>query len=316
MKRFYIVSICLLPFIAKAQSFPTENVQWTVLHEQISSYDPKILHNFQYAPRGDTLINDKTFTKLYRSDGALFDSAASSYVGAYLAQESQVFFIAKDSLEARILYDFDIEPGWLLSIHSQDTMQYFQLKAIDTIILSDNVPRRRYHFYLMNRFSEGEPESYWHHSWIEGIGSTIGFFPDPSIFYQHYLPVDPLFSKTLLCFKENGILLYSDEVYFRGNCFRETLVNSTDEQLNFQEIQVFPNPSSGLFYLNRLPMHLDTAMLRVLDLNGLVKFQKRIDELENQEIDLSNFPGGLYLLQISDRNRKNLYRHKLIKIDN
>lgn len=236
MKNYYLLLFYLLPLVTIAQDaylpFPTENAEWTVLHEQISNFDPRFLHNYHYVPDGDTLISDTVYTRLLRSDGKMFERETASYVGAYRNEGSQVLFIAKDSVDAVVLYDFSVQPGWILSKVDSDGSYYFQLESIDTILLNDQIPRRRYNFYFKSSFEE-EPD-YYHHSWIEGMGSTIGFFPDPAIFYMRFLPIDPTFSHTLLCYQENEQLLYTDSIYYKGTCYRDV----TEELYPYQPMAV------------------------------------------------------------------------------
>lgn len=312
MKTIYLHLCLLYAICGYAQDYlplPTTDAEWTVLHEQISSYEPRFLHNYHYVPQGDTLINGETFVKLYRSDGRVYDAEASAYVGAYRNEDHKVLYVAKDSLNEAVLYDFEVQPGWILSIADRDTTYFFQLESIDTIVLSDNLPRRRYNFHFKSRFDDGHG---YHHSWIEGMGSTIGFFPDPEIFYMHLLPVDPIFSQTLLCFKENGALLYTDSAFYKGECFRENMVNSAGARVMAQEIKVFPNPSGGIFHIS-LPERAECTQIRVLDLRGRVVLTQNCANNVNPALDLSNLPNGLYILEVKDEQNALRYWQELVK---
>lgn len=312
MKTVYFPLCLLYAVCSYAQDYlplPTADVEWTVLHEQISSYEPKFLHNYHYVPQGDTLINGKTFAKLYRSDGRAFDAEARAYIGAYRNDDNKVLYVARDSLNEAVLYDFEVQPGWILSMVDRDTTYFFQLESIDTILWSDNVPRRRYNFHFKSRFDDGYG---YHHSWIEGMGSTIGFFPDPEIFYMQLLPVDPIFSQTLLCFQHQETLLYTDSTFYKGECFREGIVNSAGAHIMAQEVKVFPNPSEGIFYIN-LPEEAECAQISVLDLRGQVVFTQNCVNNVNRALDLSDLPNGLYVLEVKDEQNALRYWQKLLK---
>lgn len=319
MKTIYLPLCLLYAVCGFAQDYlplPTINAEWTVLHEQISSYEPKFLHNYHYVPQGDTLINGETFAKLYRSDGRVHDAEASAYVGAYRNEDNKVLYVAKDSLNEAVLYDFEVQPGWILDRINDNPEEntYFQLESIDTVTLSDGIARRRYNFYLYSDLwsGEDEPEGRYHHSWIEGMGSTIGFFPDPSVFYMVFLPVDPTFSQTLLCFQHDETLLYTDTTFYKGECFRENMVNSAEERGIAQDIQVFPNPSGGIFYID-LPEGAECAQMRILDLRGRLVLTQNCVNNVNPALDLSDLPNGLYVLEVKDEQNALRYWQKLVK---
>lgn len=318
MKNIYLLLLCLLPLVAKAQDtylpFPTDNAEWTVFYEQISSYDPKILHNYHYVPDGDTLINDTVYTRLLRSDGKAFERTTAAYVGAYRNEGSQVVFIAKDSIDAVILYDFSVEPGWILSMVDADTTYYFQLESIDTIILSDQIPRRRYNFYFKSSFDE-EP-AYYHHSWIEGMGSMVGFFPDPRIFYMQLLPVDPIFAHWLLCFKEKGALLYTNDDYYKGACYREGPISSVGEKISSNSFKIYPNPLTSYVIVEKSDGIFNAGQsIHLVDCYGRIVLQQTDDGAAQQRVDLSDLNAGMYVLEVVDRENKVHYRQKVIKLN-
>ncbi len=66
-----------------------------------------------------------------------------------------------------------------------------------------------------------------------------------------------------------------------------------------EEMEVFPNPSTGMVYLNRI----EQAQVRILDLMGREHYFMHSASYKNR-IDLSHLPAGLYIIQVmrgSDR---------------
>ena len=319
MKTIYLCFLLSLSVCVFGQNYlplPVTNVEWTVLHRQISMYEPLFVHNYHYVPQGDTLIQEQVFAKLYRSDGQAFDANTSAYIGSYRNEGNKVLYIPKDSLNEAVLYDFDVKPGWILDriSDSEEEKTYFQLQTIDTITLDDGITRRQYNFYLYSNLwnSEEEPAGRYHHSWIEGMGSTIGFFPDPSIFYMIFLPIDPSFSQTLLCFQNNGALLYTDTAFYKGECYRENSINTIRKRVVTKEIQVFPNPSDGFFYVQHLGVNFGQKIY-VHDLYGHTTQIKTDGVGAPSHVDLSGLPDGVYILEMQDKQNRLHYWQKLIK---
>lgn len=62
---------------------------------------------------------------------------------------------------------------------------------------------------------------------------------------------------------------------------------------------LFPNPSTGLFYLK----HIQTAHVQVWDVNGAIVF-----EAEGATINLLNQPNGIYFVKIESGNQNYVMR--------
>ena len=69
---------------------------------------------------------------------------------------------------------------------------------------------------------------------------------------------------------------------------------------NGEQIQVFPNPTRDKIYIRGLSIY--PASVVVHDLLGRTIFKSLISE--GQALDLSNQPGGIYILTIHTRDRK------------
>ena len=69
--------------------FPTKNAEWSRVVTVVGDYDPVYITS-HYAPRGDTTIQNKIFTKLYVSTGKAFRIDSAHYVGAYINESNRV----------------------------------------------------------------------------------------------------------------------------------------------------------------------------------------------------------------------------------
>lgn len=85
-------------------------------------------------------------------------------------------------------------------------------------------------------------------------------------------------------------------------------VNSTGEVLSFGNVSVQPNPSSGLFMLEMEAVETGPASLQVTDVAGRVVFGKKFEAIahvaQQQKIDLTGVPAGLYFVKISSNGRR------------
>ena len=74
------------------------------------------------------------------------------------------------------------------------------------------------------------------------------------------------------------------------------------------EISVFPNPATDVVYL-QVDSDVDRMFeLKVVNLIGQTLLEDQITPNLRTEIDLRNFPPGVYFLQVSDGDNKTMKR--------
>jgi hypothetical protein len=73
------------------------------------------------------------------------------------------------------------------------------------------------------------------------------------------------------------------------------------------DVKVYPNPSSGMVYIERLGNKV--ANFRLYAMNGQQVLARTITG--NGAIDISNVPDGLYFYSISDMGGNSMQRGKL-----
>ncbi len=93
----------------------------------------------------------------------------------------------------------------------------------------------------------------------------------------------------------DGVFTYSKVIAIKNN------------QLTDTKVQVYPNPAKDFVNLSIADKTLLKTELKVLDLNGKTVLRQKI-ESDQQVIDISKLPNGMYIL--SFENRENV---KLIK---
>ncbi|MEN0051340.1 MAG: T9SS type A sorting domain-containing protein [Bacteroidota bacterium] len=297
--------------------FPLETGVWTNFRYQVGNGEnalPDI--SYHYSTLGDTLIEGTTYFKLVvNSDSVSWYDPRSPqvdvYIGAIRQEDRRVFFIPKDSNTIDTLYDFNIKVGEINYRYIEEESNncdpehpeycpVSQLTRIDTLNWSDGTTRLAYRFRV---FSDnwGNKEGEYAYSWIEGIGSTTGFFSQQAYLHSlKYATHSPHYWQELLCMEDNGELLYTGESY-EGNCntIRDVL-DATENELSIQ-INIYPNPA-----INSIEIQLDdSALLKDLkyqwsDHTGRVLTNWQVIKQNALQLDVSQLPKGLLFLTISD----------------
>jgi hypothetical protein len=82
-------------------------------------------------------------------------------------------------------------------------------------------------------------------------------------------------------------------------------VSITDRPGSTGHVNIFPNPNTGIFYLNSKVVSKNN-IVEVFDVKGMVVYKNTLNNLNNQRIDLSNYANGIYNIRIiSDSNVEN-----------
>lgn len=85
---------------------------------------------------------------------------------------------------------------------------------------------------------------------------------------------------------------------------------SSNKTNTLEKVRIHPNPSNGVFYLNTTAIFSDNLQIQVVDITGKVTMKSLIEAQESYKIDLSNYPKGMYFVQINTGTY--LYTEKII----
>jgi len=311
--------------------FSLETGIWTNFTYQVGNGEnsfPDV--SYHYSTLGDTLIDETIYFKLVvNSDSVSWYDPRSPqinvYVGAIRQEDRRVFFIPKDSVAVDTLYDFNIEVGDTTYHYIEEegnncdpdypeSCSISQLIRLDTLTWSDGTTRLAYRFRI---FADnwGNSEGNYAYSWIEGIGSTTGFFSRQG--YMHNLNFathSPHYWQELLCMMANdGELLYTGASY-EGDCnLILDVLNATKNELQL-ESTISPNPASNFVQLDIDFSHkLKDVKYQWSDSRGKPITAWRSIQNHQQQFMLNDLPSGLLFLTIS--NGQQQITQKIIKME-
>lgn len=89
---------------------------------------------------------------------------------------------------------------------------------------------------------------------------------------------------------------------------------SNTNNLEFETLEINPNPSTGIFNLDFMPKEQGKVNLIVLDISGREVYKNTLGEapvLYSEKIDLSNQPDGIYFLMVTQG--QNQFNSKIVK---
>ena len=170
---------------------------------------------FKYHIIGDTIINGKTYYKLYKT-GILYTDIPgyyeNIYSGAIRDENNKFYFIEKNTVEEVLLYNFNANVNDTIQVPYDD---HFETKIVSSV---DSLPDGR----KLIHFNPKEPMIGCGDQYIiEGIGGSGGLLEGPACF--HFWTFD----NHLVCYVQQDILEYHD-YDFNFNC---EVVNHGDKPI-------------------------------------------------------------------------------------
>jgi len=290
--------------------FPDSNALWTqILYTPDNPFDPwnqPEEYVFQYFPYLTDTIEGKEYTRLYigadeqdyvlllDSDGGDISWYDFTLTGHYRIDSNRVYFRSDHEsvpfnnnyqssygfqTDEILLYDFNLQIGDTFQLTHVDQIR---LESIDSIDIGGDY-YRTFHFEFLTNIAL--PDEYY---WIEGVGSTIGFFSYFRFFEQY------------LCFDRFDE--YEFNYYYQptvGFCNYNGLEESTS---NFQ---FFPNPTADRVSITCSSGYPVNGFLT--DINGEFIENLTINST-NYELDLSHLMTGIYIISLGSE------KHRIVKM--
>jgi hypothetical protein len=236
----------------------------------------------------DPLINTPDEKQLLASTDSLKTWEKIAYIKE---SDKKIYFRDLDNHQG-LLYDFEASIGDTINIvnYSQnfdpDTI-VVQVKDIDSVNYL-GVQRQRFEIQDIH----GNHKDYW----ITGIGSMNGLL-NPCIEITGGF-------RELLCVHNHEMLIYMNSE--RMTCYMDDDNLTAADDYDIEEIEVFPNPSSGLIHIDYNGEKNDLTYSIISPAGQLIFYGKLNDRTINVNLET-----GFYILRINDKD-KLIFEEKLL----
>lgn len=288
--------------------FPVANAKWCgfrTFQYFNGANDQRHTYDYQEFINGDSIINGLTYHKIFENGTFsciyLFQPGScgsynymNEYKGSYREDSlHKIYFVAKDSLNEMLLYDFSLSLYDTLPYSFNQTLYAngtpLFITRIDSVFDGFNY-RKRYNISRDTTLA-------WEVNYvsiIEGIGSTHGLLWD----------INPYFETdgSLYSHSQNGIALYPDSSV---DCIISGLSNTSP--LPYWEI--YPNPANEELTINCTPLAIYDC-IRIFDTAGKEILFSPINKATHK-IKITDLRTGIYFVEI--KSNKGVYRKKFVK---
>lgn len=238
---------------------------------------------YKYFVDGDTLIDGRTYFRLFKSGIIYLDSPFEyqhKYVGALRDSSNRFFYVEKSKTNEILLYNFEAGSGEVIC-QSEAGMNYY---VLDVAALENG--RKRYIVDVLTVHCGST------NTLIEGIGWLGGLLEGNACYYHPGIR-----GSYLLCYSENGVSEYLNTMARCGEkmeCNIDLGSSSFSYTKPHSEIMVFP----GQFIQVKLPGDIEgKTSVQVYDLSGAKVIEQ--DLSPSGLIDGSSLRRGTYLLRLN-----------------
>ncbi|MFW6275767.1 MAG: T9SS type A sorting domain-containing protein [bacterium] len=292
MKKYiFIIAMVFVTTKVYCQSnFPDSNAIWNV--NFVNSFGTPT-DEMLYGLKGDTLINDTLYNKLYTlSDTILSDKNLQNYIGGFRQEAQKIWFKPANWTDSDILlYDFSASIGDTIfhnarlflyndSEHTHEFSLFEKYNIVQDITVENGVTI--YNLLEMNPYPD---------EWHSEFGSVLGLL-GPILDY-------PLTGETyrLACFKHNDTVKYQNNLMC-DECFCNGQTSLIEKKKDLDAVKVSSHSTESSFEIT-VNKPYGEIMIEVFDRKGRLIYRKKA--IENP-IKLPNRNPGLYFvkLQIDD----------------
>jgi len=184
-------------------------------------------------------------------------------------------FVDADPFEEYLLYDFSLNVGDTFYVQEDHRSVLVNIDSINI----DGTYYRRFKFNQLDWWFTLD------NFWIEGIGSSLGFFPYFSAHHGFY---------AFSCFHEDTDTSLTDPLFSYSNSTYGCSFVGIDQH-NTEQFRIYPNPAHN----NLTVDHKHPFEYQVLNVSGQVLLEGKMNS-ENKTINVSNLSKGYYLLRVSE----------------
>jgi len=238
-----------------AQNFISENKLWSIISRDASGENMwEKTHSFKFM--SDTTLNENQYQKLYIST----DNGENWRLNSLWSERNDSVFQYFPSEEVdSLIYNFNLQ--------EKDSFYYNPVGYLSVDSITNQMwgnSERKIIYLSSNRYSYPQTK------WIQGVGQ------DGYITQSSEIGLTGAFNN-ILCFHEDGELVYQNPDYNRFYINTNTAVTTLDDQVKL--IEVFPN-DKGLLTIRILNQH--QGELTLFNLEGKQLIQQKINAVETQ----------------------------------
>ena len=252
-----------------------ENNTWNVLSVAGFIFDTTY-STITYKLTGDTIINAKTYKKLYASEE---EQAVNWSLWGFMREDTDKKVWIRwhlDDVEF-LAYDFSIDVGDSVLV-GIDNPEYLRVDSITEVVINQS-QRKKFWLSAINL------PTFYNEIWIEGIGSSKGICWSGSV-----LVVGGWYR--LLCMHENETLIYSNPNY--ESCYLITEINEIENP----SMKIFPNPATTQTSL-QLPENTALSQIQLALYNSSGRLLYKTKPISHfHKIDVAHLPKGLHLVRV------------------
>ena len=265
-------------------AFPSE---W---YYEIENENGSITYQYMYQA-GDTIVQDEPTHILVKIntlyDKGLRDEVTHEYV--YL-RDGKVYWWNKTLEEFTVLYDFGAEEGdtWVTKVGTETLIMH--VDAEETVEYEGKT-------YRMLRVSDAD--DIFSGDIVCGIGHLTSFFPERLMDNGDRISVEGL-----RCYWIEDELVFKpgdedcDAVYSEVHGVEEDGPSTSSGTLT-----VYPNPTNGVLTVHHSAFRIHHSEFQIANLMGQTLLTGQITA-ENQQIDVSSLPQGMYFITFAGETRK------------
>jgi hypothetical protein len=257
---------------------------------------------------GDTTINGQRPKIIIRSNTQYDKDLHTKVTHEYVYEENGVVYWWNKLLgKFTVLYDFSAEVGdeWTIEVGDNTITTHVYDSELEYI---NGIPYKR--------LTIADPDNIFSNDLVSNIGHLTSFFPERLMTQGKNYRVEGM-----RCYWVDGELVFKpsdddcDEIYLELH----NGIEEGDPSTGSGAFMVYPNPAKGILFV-RLPNPPDPLRrgncdsptmgkneYRITNLMGQTLLQGRIDA-ENQQIDISVLPSGMYFITFAGETQKFVVR--------
>lgn len=292
MKKTFVLIVMQFALIislslkAQTQSYEyipivKEGLQIWTTDQKYGQYNEQYRYERLALTEEDTIIDGKSYKKLYSFTEREFDIETATFVCGIRENENKQVFVAYHNRPEFMLYDFSLTEGDSILADGEYEL-YFNVTNVDTLVFN-GVERREITLQFYN---------YAWVTWIEGIGNIEGLLMD---WRSYTMAMDPMPNVRLRCYEYNEECLYSDFSFNESidDCYTPLYTGLEENQIQ-NNISLYPNPAKERLYINT---SIPIKQMTICNLLGQ-EIQKYNNLETTSSINISGLNEGVYFVKI------------------